>query len=161
MTNISQTILHCSHRTQQEPPLSRKRVNTVKQREKHRHSRAILRKRARNSSYRVTTAKICHAASQDTYPAEMLSAIPPPPRAIAKAMAGIRQYRMGTERLAPKPKRRRVRPQLEKSTDLSSDDDLSQDAPIWKNAPVSETTSATTTTTSTTSTSSCGTGRTT
>ncbi|EYC39795.1 hypothetical protein Y032_0640g1009 [Ancylostoma ceylanicum] len=141
MTNISQTILHCSHRTQQEPPLSRKRVNTVKQREKHRHSRAILRKRARNSSYRVTTAKICHAASQDT--------------------AGIRQYRMGTERLAPKPKRRRVRPQLEKSTDLSSDDDLSQDAPIWKNAPVSETTSATTTTTSTTSTSSCGTGRTT
>ncbi|EYB97929.1 hypothetical protein Y032_0135g1897 [Ancylostoma ceylanicum] len=54
-----------------------------------------------------------------------------------------------------------IRPQLEESTGLSSDDDLSQDAPIRKNAPVSESTFATITTTSTTSTSSCGTRRTT
>ncbi|EYC35222.1 hypothetical protein Y032_1108g3618 [Ancylostoma ceylanicum] len=49
---------------------------------------------------------------------------------------------MGPERLVPKPKRRRVRQQLDESTDLSSDEGLSLDASLRKIAPVSQTTAA-------------------
>ncbi|KAL6725929.1 hypothetical protein Aduo_007950 [Ancylostoma duodenale] len=73
---------------------------------------------------------------------------------ISKALADIRQYRMGADRLMPKPKRRRVPPQPEDSTELSSDleEDLSLDAPMRRNQnPGPSTTAAATATTTTTS----------